>query len=65
MEQLFQYLSAIFTRLLFGIHAVMFIYWLVIVKEDKIYFMILLILGFLVVETLYTVGFRKGQEYNL
>lgn len=64
MERIFHYLAALFTRLLFCIHAVAMVYWLVLVKKDDAYFLFLLMLGALLLETLFTVGYRKGHEYS-
>lgn len=65
MELLFHYMSAVVTRSVFCIHAVLFIHWLAAIKQDPVYYTMLMILGFLVVEGAYTVGYRKGHEYRL
>ena len=55
---------ALFTRLLFSLHAIVMIYWLVTLKQDETYFLFLLLLVALLVETIFTVGVRKGHEYS-
>lgn len=64
MERIFTYIAALFTRLLFCLHAISMIYWLVTLKRDKTYYLFLLLLVALLVETIITVGFRKGHEYS-
>ena len=65
MERIFHYLAALFTRLLFGVHAVAMIHWLVLVKQnDRLYYLFLLMLAALFLEALVTVGYRKGHEYG-
>lgn len=64
MERIFTYIAALFTRLLFCLHAIAMIYWLVTLKQDRMYFLFLLLLVALLVETIITVGFRKGHEYS-
>lgn len=64
MERIFTYLAALFTRLMFCLHAIFMIYWLVTLKRDKMYYLFLLLLVALLVETIITVGFRKGHEYS-
>ena len=64
MARIFHYLAAIFTRFLFLVHAVLMICWLVLVKGNAFYFVFLLLLIALVIETIYTVVVRKGQEHN-
>ena len=67
MEKIFTYLAAIFTRLLFAIHATLMMYWLTLVTQNDnphLYFLFSLLLGALLIETVITVGYRKGHEYN-
>ncbi|KAJ7390162.1 hypothetical protein OS493_026669 [Desmophyllum pertusum] len=64
MERIFTYIAALFTRLMFSVHAIAMIYWLVTLKRDESYFLFLLLLVALLVETIITVGFRKGHEYS-
>ncbi|EDO47924.1 predicted protein, partial [Nematostella vectensis] len=63
MEKIFHYLAALFSRFLFLIHAVLMICWLVLVKDNNLYFIFVSLLVALVIETFITVGFRKGHEY--
>jgi len=64
MERIFSYLAALFTRLLFCMHAIVMIYWIVTLKQNQTYFLFLLLLVALLVETVLTVIIRKGHEYT-
>lgn len=64
MERIFSYLAALFTRLLFCMHGIAMIYWIVTLKQNQSYFLFLLLLVALLVETVLTVIIRKGHEYT-
>ncbi|XP_046841583.1 transmembrane protein 26-like [Xenia sp. Carnegie-2017] len=63
MERIFTYLAAFLSRLVFVLHAFFLIWWLTQVKQDTSYWIFLVILSMLVIETSVTVFYRRGNEY--
>jgi hypothetical protein len=65
MPSVIQFIGAIITRFLFGIHAV-FILWIVLQLYSGVdaYWSLCVGLCLLAVETFYTLIVRKGQEYR-
>lgn len=65
MPSILEFIGAIITRVLFGVHAV-FVIWIVLqlFSGNQEYWAVCTGLCFLAIETLFTLVVRKGQEYR-
>lgn len=64
MERIFTYIAAILSRILFSLHVGVTIWWLTVVTSNHNYWYIMAVCIFcLLLETLFTVVYRKGHEY--
>ncbi|XP_028396484.1 transmembrane protein 26-like [Dendronephthya gigantea] len=63
MERIFTYLAAFLSRFVFCVHACFLIWWVTQVKQDSMYWLFLIVLSMLVLETAVTVFYRRGNEY--